>query len=54
MYTYETKDCEILFNALTNYKEELEEEMKNDKLPLESMQYNTQEIERIQQILEEL
>lgn len=54
MYTYQTKDCGLLFTALSNYKTKLENILKIDGLPLETVQEFTRTIERTQQILEEL
>lgn len=54
MYTYETKDCGILYTALSNYIAELEKCLKIDGLPLVTVQQFTRTIERTQQILEEL
>lgn len=54
MYTYQTKDCGLLFTALSNYKAQLENDLKIDGLPLAIVQEFTRTIERTQQILEEL
>lgn len=54
MYTYESKDCGLLFTALSNYKAQLENELKIEGLPQAIVQEFTRTIKRTQQILEEL
>ena len=54
MYKYETKDCGLLFTALSNYKAQLENDLKIDGLPLAIVQEFNRTIERINQILEDL
>lgn len=54
MYTYQTKDCGLLFTALSNYKAQLESDLKIKDLPLAIVQEFTRTIERIQQIKEDL
>lgn len=54
MYTYQTKDCGILYTALSEYRNACENSLKVEGLPLCIVQEFNRTIERVNEILEEL
>lgn len=54
MYEYKTSDAGILFTGLSNYKSEVEKDVKIEELPVSLKDHFTKTIKRIDEILEEI